>query len=66
MPLYIFKGVREYFNQAYRHNAMMIQYTDEYQRLKPRLQKQISDLIYQSFYDLFKEVFLDTEPDFKR
>jgi|APSaa5957512535_1039671.scaffolds.fasta_scaffold265883_2 hypothetical protein len=45
---------------------MLIEHTEEYHMLKPRLQKQIQDTVYQIYYDIFEELFQGTEPDFRR
>ena len=37
LPSNIFKGVREFYGHKFKHDAMMIQNTELYNQLKPRL-----------------------------
>ena len=66
MPSYIFQGVREYFNQSFKYNVMMIHHQEEFCMLKPRLQKQLQDVVYSVFYETFEDMFQGTEPSFRR
>lgn len=65
----IYVGVKDYFEQKYALDAMNIQNDQNFKILKPRLQRELLDIVFQNFYQQFRTIFADFEgidPTFKR
>lgn len=62
----VYSFVKDFYNQKYKHDAMMIQRTDFFQKLKPRLQKECLDTIFKNYYDIFEYAFEECDDGFRR
>ena len=46
----IYFGVKDFYDQKYKHDPMEIQNNEFFQQLKPRHQKELLDVVLDSFY----------------
>lgn len=66
MPSVIFQGVENYFNLKFKNDPMMVQHTELFQQLKPRLRMQILDTVFKNFYSIFNDSVGDFDKGFQR
>lgn len=65
----IYFGVKDFYDQKYKFDAMEIQNSDFFKQLKPRHQRELLDIIFDDFYKQFAAIFQDfdeLDPSFKR
>lgn len=65
----IYVGVKDFFDAKLKYDAMDIQEVEFFKQLKPRLQKELLDIVFARFYEQFRYIFeeFDSEdPSFKR
>lgn len=46
----IYFGVKDFYDQKYKLDAMDIQNSEFFQQLKPRHQRELLDIVFQDFY----------------
>ena len=66
LPHQVLDGVRDFYKDKYRLDKMIINETEIFKQLKPRLKIQIFDYIFEEYYDLFAFTFEDCDLEFKR
>lgn len=66
LPKNVFPAVIEFYGEKFRWDAMSVRKLEEFRMLKPRLQPQVLDFLFQNYYKIFKIAFENTELRFKR
>jgi hypothetical protein len=62
----VYKCVTDNYTFKFKNDAMIIQHTEFFQQLKPRLQKECLDRIFKNFYVKLKHPFENCDDGFKR
>ena len=65
----IYIGVQDFFEKKYTLDAISVQKEEFFQQLKPRIQRNLLDLLFQNYYEKFKCIFEEfdrIDPNFKR
>lgn len=62
----MYDDVRDYYLRKFKHTTTLVFNEEFFPNLKPRLQKQVLDQIFQLKYNLFKEIFQDCNKEFQR
>lgn len=66
MPYEVLEGVKCFYNNRYKFDAMMIKDSEIFHQLKPRLKNKIIDEIFKMYYKIFQFVFENCEKEFSR
>lgn len=65
----IYIGVQDFFEKKYTLDAISVQNEEFFKQLKPRIQRNLLDSLFQNYYEKFKWIFEEfdkIDPHFKR
>lgn len=65
----IFVGVKDFYDTKLKYDAMDIQENEFFKQLKPRIQRELLDIVFEKFYEQFRYIFKEfdqEDPSFKR
>ena len=65
----VYIGVQDFFEKKYTQDAISVQNEEFFLQLKPRIQRNLLDLLFQNYYVKFKWIFEEfdkIDPTFKR